>query len=213
MSARVGVLISGGGTNLQALIDATTDPDFPAQIELVISNRRHAGGRERARRAGIAEQWLWHKKFASREAYDAALVEALRAAGCEWVCLAGFMRIVTPVLLDAFAGRVINIHPALLPAFPGVDGQQQAVEHGVRIAGATVHFVDSGTDTGPIICQGAVPVHPADDVDAVKQRILAVEHRLLPMALRMAVEGRLSIEGRRVHADLRPGESLSIWGG
>ncbi len=198
MKVPVAVLISGGGTNLAALIEAAEHPDFPARIAVVISNRRHAYGRERAKAAGIPDVWLWHKKFDSREQYDAALVEVLRQHEVEWVCLAGFMRIVTPVFLDAFPGRVINIHPALLPAFPGVDGVQQAFDYGVKVAGATVHFVDTGTDTGPIICQGCVPVLPDDDVDTLKARVLTVEHQLFPQALRWATQGRLKIVGRKV---------------
>lgn len=206
----VAVLISGSGTNLQALIDACASDDFPATIAVVVSNRRDAFGLERARQAGIPAVWIPHRGKARAE-FDGELVASLQAHGVEWVCLAGFMRIVTEVLLGAFPGRVLNIHPALLPAFPGTHGQAQALGGGVRIAGATVHFVDGGTDTGPIVAQGAVPVLPEDDEDALKQRILRVEHRLYPQVLRQAAEGRLRVEGRTVHVDLAPGETSALF--
>lgn len=207
MSAVVGVLLSGSGTNLQALIDATASDAFPARIGVVISNRPDAYGLERARLAGVPAVHIGHRRYESREAFEDALSACLREHGVDWVACAGFMRILTPRFLDAWPQRVLNIHPALLPAFPGVDGQGQAHAYGVRIAGATVHFVDSGTDTGPIIAQAAVPVLPDDDRDALQARILEKEHRLYPMCLRMAVEGRLRIDGRQVHIDLRDGES------
>jgi phosphoribosylglycinamide formyltransferase-1 len=209
----VGVLLSGSGTNLQALLDAAADPGFPARICAVISNRRDAYGLERARAAGVPALWIPHRRYPDRPAFEAALTAALREHGARWVACAGFMRILSQAFLGDWPGRVINIHPALLPAFPGVDGQRQALEYGVRIAGATVHFVDAGTDTGPIIAQAAVPVLPGDDREALKDRILAQEHRLYPMALRWAAEGRLAIEGRRVAIDLPPGESALLWGG
>lgn len=207
MSPRVpvGVLISGGGSNLQAILDAAAEDDFPARVAVVISNRADAGGLARAARAGVPTVVLSHRGYADRSAYDAALVEVLRAHGVVWVALAGFMRVVTPTLLGAFPDRVLNIHPALLPAFPGLHGQQQAFDHGVRIAGATVHLVDEGTDTGPILAQGAVPVLPDDDDERLAARILRVEHALYPRVLRWAVEGRIRREGRRVRLDLPPG--------
>jgi len=200
----IGVLLSGSGTNLQALIDAGLE------LSVVISNRPKAYGLERARAAGVPAVHIGHRKFASRELFEEALTATLREHGVEWVACAGFMRILTPSFLNAWSQRVLNIHPALLPAFPGVDGQGQAHAYGVRIAGATVHFVDAGTDTGPIVAQAAVPVLPEDDREALQQRILAKEHRLYPMCLRMAVEGRLRIDGRRVEVDLRDGESLLL---
>jgi len=202
----VGVLISGSGTNLQALIDACAQPDFPAQIAVVISNRRHAFGLERARKAGIPAVWLWHKKHPTRQAYDRVLVDTLHAHGVQWVCMAGFMRIITPVLIDAFAGRMLNIHPSLLPAFPGLDGPGQALEHGVQIAGCTVHGVTEGVDSGPIVVQAAVPVLPDDDRDALAARILQQEHRIFPLALRWAAEGRLDRSGEQARVDLHAGE-------
>lgn len=209
----VGVLVSGSGTNLQALLDAAAEPDFPAQIAVVVSNRRDAFALERARRAEVPAVWLPHREYARREDYDAALVETLRAHGVEWVALAGFMRLVTPVFLDAFPHRVLNVHPSLLPAFPGLDAQQQAFDHGVRITGATVHLVELGMDAGPIVAQGAVPVRPDDTARTLQQRILAVEHRIYPMALRWAVEGRLTVEGRQVRVELPEGERAWVCDG
>jgi len=206
----VGVLISGSGNNLQALIDACEDPAFPARIAVVISNKKHALGLERARRAGIPTVWRWHKKHPTREAYDQVLVDTLREHGVQWVAMAGFMRIITQTLLDAFPHRVLNIHPSLLPAFPGVDAQTQAFEHGVCISGATVHIVTLGVDTGPILIQGAVPRLSTDNRDDLQQRILAMEHRIFPMALRWATEGRVRVEDGLAHVDLHVGESRSL---
>ncbi len=185
----VGVLISGSGTNLQALIDACAEPTFPARISVVISNKAHAYGLERARAANIPVVAESHRGWPSREAYDAKLVEHLKAHHVEWVCLAGFMRIVTPTLIDGMGGKVLNIHPSLLPSFPGMHAQRQALEHGVKITGATVHLVDAGMDTGPIVEQAAVPVLDDDDLDALKARILAVEHEIYPAALRRVMMG------------------------
>ena len=199
--SRIAVLVSGSGTNLQALLDATATHDYPAEIAVVLANRPKAYGLERARAAGVPAEFLGHRPFNTREAFDAAMVDVLRRYDVEWVALAGFMRLVTPVFLSAFPDRVLNIHPALLPAFPGLDAQGQALAGGARIAGATVHFVDAGTDSGPIILQGAVPVHADDDIERLKGRILRVEHQIYPRALRWAVEGRLRIEGRRVHIE------------
>jgi phosphoribosylglycinamide formyltransferase 1 len=193
----VGVLASGSGTNLQALIDACADPAFPARIAVVLSNKADAFALERARKAGIATELFPNKAAPTREGWDALAVEVLRGHAVQWVCLAGFMRIVTPVFIEGMGGRVLNIHPSLLPAFPGLHAQRQAVEHGVRVSGATVHLVDAGCDTGPILVQGAVEVRGDDDEAALQQRILAVEHRIYPQALRIAVEGRFVVDGRR----------------
>lgn len=209
----VGVLASGSGTNLQALLDACANPSFPARIAVVLSNRKDARALNRARAAGVPALFLPKRRQTSRAAYDASLVAALRDHGVLWVCLAGYMRLVSPTFLSAFPDRVLNIHPALLPAFPRLHAQQQALDHGVRIAGATVHFVDGGCDTGPVICQGAVPVFQDDDATSLSARILTVEHQLYPRALRMAVEGRLVLRGRLVEVDLRPGESRWLWAG
>lgn len=195
---RVGVLVSGGGTNLQALLDACAQPDFPAQIALVVSNLPGVLALERARQADVPAEVIPHKEFPDRAAFEARLVERLRAAKVDLVCLAGFMRIVGPTFLRAFPQRVLNIHPALLPAFPGMHGAKQALAHGAKIAGCTVHFVDEGTDTGPIIAQAAVPVLPEDDEAALAARILVQEHRLYPMVLRLFAEGGLTVDGRTV---------------
>jgi len=195
----VGVLASGSGTNLQALIDAGARGDLgPARLATVGVNVAGCGALGRARAAGIPTFVLEHRAFTSRDAFDAALVTALRERGVELVVLAGFMRILSRAFLDAFPGRVINIHPSLLPAFPGVASQGQAFRHGVKVTGCTVHFVDTGVDSGPIIAQAAVPVLDDDDEDKLRRRILAEEHRLLPVAVRAIAEGRVTLEGRRV---------------
>jgi phosphoribosylglycinamide formyltransferase-1 len=204
---RVGVLVSGGGTNLQALLDACAQADFPAELALVVSNVEGAFALERARKAGVAAEVLSHKGFADRAAFETALVERLKAAGVELVCLAGFMRIVGPTFLQAFPQRVLNIHPALLPAFPGMHGPGQALAHGVKLAGCTVHFVDEGTDTGPIVAQAAVPVLPDDDEAKLAARILEQEHRIYPMAVRLFAEGALEVEGRTVRIQATGGEA------
>jgi phosphoribosylglycinamide formyltransferase-1 len=190
----LGVLLSGGGTNLQAILDAIAAKRLDARVAVVLSNKAGAGGLDRAKRAGVPTVVLDPKAYATREAFDEAVVQALGEHGVQWVVLAGFMRIVTRVFLDAFPGRVVNIHPSLLPSFPGIDAQRQAFDYGVRITGCTVHFVDTGTDTGPIIAQRAVPVLAADDVESLKARILVEEHRLLPEVLQWIAEGRVSIE-------------------
>ena len=195
---RLGVLASGGGTNLQAIIDRCQDFSFPAEIAVVIANNPGAGALDRARQAGIPACCINHRDFAGREQFDTALVAALQAAGVELVVLAGFMRIITPVLLEAFPSRIINIHPALLPAFPGLHVQQQAIDYGARFSGCTVHFVDGGVDTGPIIIQAVVPVLPGDDADSLAARILIQEHRVYPRAIELLAEGRVRVEGRHV---------------
>lgn len=195
---QIGVLASGNGSNLQSLIDRCIDGTIPARVACVISNNAAAFALERARKHGIPALHLDHRLFSCREAYDEALVDALREHGVELVALAGFMRIITPVLIDAFPNAIMNIHPALLPSFPGLHPQQQAIKHGVKIAGCTVHFVDRGTDTGPIICQAAVPVMEGDTEETLSARILVEEHRCYPMAVRLFAEGRLTVEGRKV---------------
>lgn len=194
----VGVLISGSGTNLQAVLDRVADGSLPVRIGVVLCNRPGARGLERAATAGVPTRLLDHRTFARREDFDAAIVDALRAAHVELVVLAGFDRLVTRTLLEAFPHRVINIHPALLPAFTGLHAQQQALDYGVRIAGATVHFVDEAVDHGPIILQGAVAIDPDDDVDTIAARILDVEHQIYPAAIRLFAENRLEVVGRRV---------------
>lgn len=194
---QLGVLVSGGGTNLQSILDAVGGGALDADVRLVLSNRPKAGGLERARAAGVPALAISHRRFETREAFDAALVAALEEHGVEWVALAGFMRVLTPTFLRAFPGRVVNIHPALLPAFPGVEAQHQAWEYGVKIAGCTVHFVDDGVDTGPILGQVAVPVLDDDDAERLRQRILVEEHRLYPRVLQWLAEGRVVRDGRR----------------
>jgi len=195
---RLGVLASGRGSNLQAILDATAAPGFPARVAIVVSDRERAQALDRARAHAVPVVWLNPKDFGDREAYDAALTGVLGAHGVGLVCLAGFMRILGPAFVRAWAGRVLNIHPALLPAFPGLAAQRQALEYGVKVAGATVHFVDEGVDTGPIVLQASVPVHPDDTEDSLSARILVEEHRLYPEAIRLFAEGRLTITGRRV---------------
>lgn len=194
---RLGVLISGRGSNLQAIIDAIADGRVDATIALVISNVPDAAGLERARAAGIETAVMPHRQWPSRDAYDRALADALAARGVSLVCLAGFMRLLGPGFLAAFPGGVINIHPSLLPAFPGVDAQRQAVEHGVKITGATVHFVTPELDAGPIVLQSAVPVLPADTAESLAARILVEEHKLYPEAIGLLLAGGWRIEGRR----------------
>jgi phosphoribosylglycinamide formyltransferase-1 len=195
----IGVLVSGGGTNLPALLDAADRGELgPARIVVVGANVPGCGGLLRAQQAGVPTFAVDHKAFAGREPFERVLVDELRARDVQAVVLAGFMRLLTPTFLDAFPQRVINIHPALLPSFPGIRSQQQAFERGVKIAGCTVHFADGGTDSGPIIAQAAVPVLEGDDAEALRLRILAEEHHLLPAAVRALAEGRLTIEGHRV---------------
>jgi phosphoribosylglycinamide formyltransferase 1 len=206
---RLGVLASGSGTNLQALLDATAAGRLDAKVAVVVSNVPGAGALERARRAGVATEVLPSKGVADRAAYDRAVVETLRRHEVELVCLAGYMRIVTPAFLGAFGPsassrgcpRVVNVHPALLPAFPGMHAARQALTYGARVAGCTVHFVDEGTDTGPIIAQAAVPVLPGDDEAALQARIQVEEHRLYPQAVQWIAQGRLALEGRVVRVD------------
>jgi phosphoribosylglycinamide formyltransferase-1 len=196
---RTAVLASGSGTNLQALIDAWKSGTLaPAELVVVGVNVPGCAALDRAAKAGIETFTLSHKGFASREEFDAALVKELRSRDVELVVLAGFMRVLTATFLDAFPLRVINIHPALLPAFPGTHGQKQAVDYGVKIAGCTVHFVDKGTDTGPIIAQAAVPVLFGDTEDNLRDRILVEEHRLLPAVVRAVAKGDVTVEGRHV---------------
>jgi len=194
---RIAVLISGRGSNLQALIDAVAAKRLDARIAVVISNRADAQGLDRARTAGIDAVAMPHRDYPSREAFETALVAELRARDVALVCLAGFMRLLGPAYLAAFGDRTLNVHPSLLPAFPGVDAQQQAVEHGVKVAGATVHFVTGELDGGPIVAQGAVPVLEDDTADALAARILEVEHRIYPEAVASILDGGWAIQGRR----------------
>jgi len=197
----IGILISGSGTNLQAIIDAIESRRLDAQIAVVLSNKADAYGLVRAQNHGIATEVLDHKNFSSREAYDQEVVDRLRARGVELVVLAGFMRLLSPVFIKAYSNRIMNIHPALLPSFPGLHVQQKAVEHGVRFSGCTVHFVNEECDEGPIIIQAVVPVFPDDSEESLAARILKQEHRIYPRAIQLYAEGRLRVEGRRVLVD------------
>lgn len=183
MRAALGVLISGRGSNLKAIIDAIADGRLDATIAVVISNRLDAGGLEHARAAGIETLVLGHKTFDSREDYDRAMVAALQARGVGVVCLAGFMRLLSPVFVDAFPNRILNIHPSLLPKYPGLHPQQQALDDGATVSGATVHIVNTELDAGPIVLQREVPVLPGDTADTLAARILEVEHCLYPEAV------------------------------
>jgi len=191
------VLISGRGSNLQALIDAIASGGLNATIAVVISNRQDAGGLERARAAGIEAIVISHRDFGSRDDYDRALARELRARDVGVVCLAGFMRLVGTELIDAFPSRILNIHPSLLPAFPGLDAQKQAIEHGVRVSGVTVHLVTAELDGGPIVVQRAVPVVAGDTAESLAARILDEEHRAYPEAIKMILDGGWRLEGRR----------------
>ena len=197
-TVKLGVLISGAGTNLQAIIDAILHGDLKAEIRLVISNQADAQGLERARRHGIETMVIDHRKFASREDFDRAILAALLDRSVELVALAGFMRLFSPVILEAFPGRIMNIHNSLLPSFPGIHGPKDAIEYGVKIAGCTVFFVTAGVDVGPVIVQAAVPVLHGDDEQRLAARILLQEHRIFPHAIALFQQGRLEIQGRRV---------------
>jgi len=198
---RIAVLISGRGSNLQALIEACRDPGVPAEIVLVVSNRPDAAGLGRAAAAGIATRTIDHRSFADRAGFDAALDRCLREAGVELVCLAGFMRLLTTPFVTAWRDRLVNIHPSLLPSFPGLDTHARALAAGVRFAGCTVHLVRPETDSGPILAQAVVPVAPDDTPETLAARVLAAEHRLYPLAVRWLAEGRVRVvDGRAVIA-------------
>jgi phosphoribosylglycinamide formyltransferase 1 len=195
---RLGVLVSGNGSNLQSIIDHAEQGKINVELACVISNRKDAIALDRAHRHGIPAFYVDHKEYANREAFDAALVALLREHGVTHVILAGFNRLLSHVLLDAYPKSILNIHPALLPAFPGNQAQRQALLHGVKIAGCTVHFIDSGTDTGPIIAQASVPVLDTDTEESLSRRILAEEHKLYPQVIKLISEGRVQIDGRKV---------------
>ncbi len=195
---KVAVLASGGGTNLQSIIDQTTLGKLDIEIVLVISNNPGAGALARAQKADIPTTCIDHRQFSSREEFDQKIVSTLLAADAELVVLAGFMRIITDVFLQAFPMKIINIHPSLLPAFPGLHVQRKAIEYGARFSGCTVHFVDSGVDSGPIIIQAVVPVHHDDNEEVLAARILEQEHKIYPQAIQWIAEGRITISGRKV---------------
>lgn len=195
---RLGVLASGSGSNLQSILDACAAGRLSAEVAVVISNVPGAKALDRAKAAGVPAILLPHGGFPSRDAYDAAAIQALRRHGAEVVCLAGFMRLITPALLGEFQNKILNIHPALLPSFPGLHAVRQALDAGVRVSGCTVHLVDQGTDTGPILVQAAVPVLDGDTEETLAARILEQEHRCYPRAIQLLAEGRVSVEGRKV---------------
>ena len=197
-SRSIGVLVSGRGSNLQSIIDAIASRRLDATIAVVVSNRSDAQGLQRARDAGVDSVHLSPRDYPDRDAYDGAVAKLLLARGVELVCLAGFMRLVGQPLLDAFSNRILNIHPSLLPSFPGLDAQRQALEHGVRVTGATVHLVTAELDGGPIVLQAAVPVLDDDTVDTLSARVLVEEHRLYPEAIGVVLDGGWSIIGRRI---------------
>ena len=202
VAKRVAVLISGRGSNLQSIIDAISAGELAASIAVVISNRADARGLQRARDAGIEALSLSPREFADRDAYDRALADLLLARRVALVCLAGFMRLVGQPLLDAFPNRILNIHPSLLPAFPGLEAQRQALEYGAQVTGATVHLVTSDLDGGPIVTQAAVPVLPDDTVDTLSARVLVQEHRIYPDAIKIVLSGRWQVAGRRFLRDV-----------
>lgn len=195
---RLGVLASGRGSNLQSIMDAAAAGKINAEVAVVISDNEGAFALERARKAGIPAEFVNPKEFSAKEGYEGAVVELLKRYGVGLVCLAGYMRLVGKVMLEAFPNRVMNIHPALLPAFPGLHGQEQAWAYGVKFSGCTVHFVDEGMDTGPIITQAVVPVLDDDTADTLAARILEQEHRIYPEAVGLFADGRLKITGRKV---------------
>jgi phosphoribosylglycinamide formyltransferase-1 len=197
VNRRIAVLISGRGSNLQSIIDAIARGELAATIAVVVSNRADAGGLLRAREAGIETQVLDHREYGERSSYDRAILNLLKARDVSLVCLAGFMRLVGPTLLEAFPNAVLNIHPSLLPSFPGVDAQKQALDHGVRFSGATVHLVTGELDNGPIVAQAAVPVFDDDTRDVLAARILIEEHKLYPEAIRTMLDGGWRVEGRK----------------
>jgi phosphoribosylglycinamide formyltransferase-1 len=198
---KIGVLISGRGSNLRALIDAQARRELAGgELCVVFSNVEAAPGLEHARRAGVPVEFRDHRGRA-REEFDAEVVGILRAHGVELVCLAGYMRLLSPVFVRAFPGRILNVHPALLPSFPGTNAQRQALEYGVKVSGATVHVVDEHLDAGPIVAQEAVPVHEDDTEQALAARILEAEHRIYPRAVRAMLQGRVRISGRRAHVE------------
>jgi len=201
MTLKVAALISGRGSNLQALMDAQAAPGWPAEIVLVLSNEADAKGLQRAQAAGIATAVVNHRDFADRATFDRAMTDVLEAAAAEFVCLAGFMRLLSDDFIAHWRDRLINIHPSLLPAFKGLHVHERVIARGARFSGCTVHFVRPEMDTGPIIVQAAVPVHPGDDADALAARVLAQEHVIYPLALKLIAEGRVTVAGERVLID------------
>lgn len=207
----IGVLVSGSGSNLQSIIDNIEANRLEAAIGIVISNAADAYALERARKHGIETAVVDHRLYATRRAFEDVLIGTLREASVELVVMAGFMRVLSDHFLEAFPMRVMNIHPALLPSFKGMDAQRQAFEYGVKFSGCTVHFADNGVDTGPIIIQSVVPLLPDDTLETLRNRILAEEHRLYPQAIQFFAEGRITVSGRTVHiSNQRKPDSFSL---
>jgi phosphoribosylglycinamide formyltransferase 1 len=198
MKTRIAVLISGSGTNLQSIIDRSESGDLPTEVACVLSDKEKAFGLERARKHGIPAYFVDPKAYARREDHEEAVMKLLAGHGVELVVLAGYMRLLTPHILGSYRNRIINIHPALLPSFPGTDGYGDAWRYGVKVSGCTVHFVDEGCDTGPIILQGVNPIEEDDTFESFRERGLKLEHKVFPEAIKLYCEGRLRIEGRKV---------------
>ena len=206
----IAVLISGSGSNLQSIIDRIEQNVLHAEIKVVISNKAEAYGLTRAKKHNLPTEVIEHQNFSSREEFDRTMVDVIKAAGAEAVILAGFMRILTPVFIQAFPNKILNIHPAILPSFPGVHGQAQAADYGVRFSGCTVHFVDEKMDHGPIIIQAVVPAYASDDGQSLGQRILKWEHRIYPQAIEWLAQGRLKIVGRKVEVENSPAVFVQV---
>lgn len=208
---KVAVLISGRGSNLKALLDAARVPAFPAEIALVIANRPQAQGLAHAQAAGVETQVVEHRGFPDRDAFDRAMEREIRRAGCELICLAGFMRLLGAAFTERWRDRILNIHPSLLPAFPGLDTHQRVLDAGIRITGCSVHIVRPTVDSGPILVQAAVPVLPDDDAARLADRVLTQEHRIYPLALRWMAEGRVRVVNERAIVDgARAPSSLAL---
>lgn len=199
MPMPLAVLVSGSGSNLQSIIDRIEAGALDAEIRLVLSNKEDAYGVKRAEKHGIPDAVIRHTDYQAREDFDRAMMEKIDASGAKAVILAGFMRLLTPSFVQRYHGRLLNIHPALLPSFPGIHGQGDAADYGVRISGCTVHFVDEKMDHGPVIIQAAVPANPGEGGDVLGKRILEFEHRIYPQAIQWLAKGRLSVQGRHVH--------------
>ena len=217
MPLKIAILASGSGTNAQAMLDKAAAGVLDVDIRLIVSNRPGAGVLERAARAGVPGMVLDHTEYPHREAHEAAVVATLKKSGAEYIVLAGYMRILTPVFLEPFAGRVLNIHPALLPSFPGAHGGADALAYGVKLTGCSVHFVEEEMDAGPLIIQAAVPVNAGEPLETLMPRIHALEHRIYPQALQWLAEGRIRREGRQVYLapgsakPLRPDGDCFVW--
>ena len=206
MPLNIAILASGSGSNAQAMIDKAAAGVLDVNICCIVCNRPGAGVIERARKAGVTCVVLDHKEFADRESFDLAVVQTLQDHGAQLIVLAGYMRMLSTAFLEAFSGRVINIHPALLPSFPGVHGGSDACEYGVKISGCTVHFVEEKVDSGPVLIQAVVPVNAGESEDDLMNRIHVMEHRIYPQAIQWLAQGRIDVQGRQVH--LKPGSSL-----